>query len=125
MVIIYFLRTLNSKSEYRNPKQYRISNDKISKQQTVFWMQFKNPCTKFVILEHSNLEFVSYFEFRASDFRLIRLWKITLHINRLVFLDVFSFTAQIGCDSGIAVEIVFLILATVIHQQIFFFIDKL
>jgi hypothetical protein len=44
------ISTKNPKSEIRNPKQTRISNDQNSK-----------------LLEHLNLEFVSNFEIRISN----------------------------------------------------------
>ena len=56
------------KLEIRNPKQYRKINDQKSKPNDLLFLnQFL--LSRFKEFEHSNLEFVSYFVFRTSDFK--------------------------------------------------------
>ena len=61
------IKVINPKSEYRNgSKQYRIYKIPMSKTKAA--VQGEKCFEEFRTLEYSNFEFVSSFEFRASNF---------------------------------------------------------
>ena len=58
----------NPKSEARNPKQIRISNDQMSKTKAYSQIQAQ---LRFGTFEFWSLDIVSHFGFRASDLSLL------------------------------------------------------
>ena len=73
-------------------------------------------CDLFVICY---LGFVIYYCLHSTILR-----QITFHVDWLIFLNMLAFTAFLGGDAGVLVEIILFVLAAVVYQKVFFFIDE-